>query len=75
MNVNVAREGNEAVLKITVPAVDVSKSFKQAVTRIASQVKIPGFRPGKAPRNILEMHYGKEAIKEEAFNLCIKPLV
>lgn len=71
MNVNVAREGNEAVLKITVPAVDVSKSFKQAVTRIASQVKIPGFRPGKAPRNILEMHYGKEAIKEEAFNLCI----
>ena len=62
MNVNVAREGNEAVLKITVPAVDVSKSFKQAVTRIASQVKIPGFRQGKATRNILEMQYGKEAL-------------
>lgn len=71
MNVNVAREGNEAALKITISAAEVDKSFKQAVARIANQVKIPGFRPGKAPRNIIEMHYGKEAVKEEAFNICI----
>ena len=71
MNVNVAREGNEAALKITISAAEVDKSFKQAVARIANQVKIPGFRPGKAPRNIIEMHYGKETVKEEAFNICI----
>lgn len=71
MNVNVAREGNEAALKITIAAAEVDKSFKQAVARIANQVKIPGFRPGKAPRNIIEMHYGKETVKEEAFNICI----
>lgn len=37
--------------------------------KIAGQVNIPGFRKGKAPRNIIEMHYGKEAVKQEAFEL------
>ena len=71
MNVTVNREGNDATLKITVPAADVAKGYKSAVQRIASQVKIPGFRPGKAPRNVIEMHYGKEAVKEEAFNVVV----
>lgn len=71
MNVTVTREGNEAALKITISAAEVDKSYKQAVARIANQVKIPGFRPGKAPRNIIEMHYGKGTVKEEAFNICI----
>ena len=71
MNVSVTREGNDATLKISVSAAEVDKSFKQAVARIANQVRIPGFRPGKAPRNIIEMHYGKGAVKEEAFNICV----
>ena len=71
MNVSVTREGNDATLKISVSAAEVDKSFKQAVARIANQVRIPGFRPGKAPRNIIEMHYGKAAVKEEAFNICV----
>ena len=71
MNVSVTREGNDAALKIAVTAAEVDKSFKQAVARIANQVRIPGFRPGKAPRNIIEMHYGKAAVKEEAFNICV----
>lgn len=37
--------------------------------KLAGQVNIPGFRKGKAPRNIIEMHYGKEAVKQEAFEL------
>ena len=46
MSVTVTREGNEAALKITVAAKEVDKSFKQAVARIASQVRIPGFGHG-----------------------------
>lgn len=57
-------------MKITVPAVEVNKAFKQAVTKIANQVNIPGFRKGKAPRNIIEMHYGKDSVKQEAFRNC-----
>lgn len=69
MNVTVERVGNDATLKITLPAEEVNKGFKKAVAKIAGQVNIPGFRKGKAPRNIIEMHYGKEAIKQEAFEL------
>lgn len=69
MNVKVERVGNDATLKITLPAEEVNKGFKKAVAKIAGQVNIPGFRKGKAPRNIIEMHYGKEAVKQEAFEL------
>lgn len=69
MNVTVERVGNDATLKITLPAEEVNKGFKKAVAKIAGQVNIPGFRKGKAPRNIIKMHYGKEAVKQEAFEL------
>ena len=35
---------------------------------LANRVNIPGFRKGKAPRRILEMNIGKEAILDEAFD-------
>ncbi len=69
MNVTVERVENEATLKITAPAADVNVGFKKAVQKIANQVNIPGFRKGKAPRAIIEMHYGKEAVKQEAFEI------
>ena len=69
MNVSVERVANEATIKIQLPAAEVNKGFAKAVQKIAGQVNIPGFRKGKAPRNILEMHVGKEAIKQEAFEM------
>lgn len=69
MNVTVERVENEATLKITAPAAAVNDGFKKAVAKIANNVNIPGFRKGKAPRNIIEMHYGKEAVKQEAFEI------
>ena len=58
---------HKVTLTIEVPAKDVKKGIDQAVKRIAGQVNIPGFRKGKAPRRILEMNFGKEAILDEAF--------
>lgn len=69
MNVSVERVGNEATLKINLQAGEVNKGFAKAVQKIASQVNIPGFRKGKAPRRILELQVGKEAIKQEAFEI------
>ena len=69
MNVSVERVANEATIKIQLPAAEVNKGFAKAVQKIAGQVNIPGFRKGKAPRNILELHVGKEAIKQEAFEI------
>ena len=69
MNVSVERVGNEATVKITAPVSVVNDAFKAAVKKIANEVNIPGFRKGKAPRHIIEMHYGKEAVKGEAFEI------
>lgn len=69
MNVTVERVGNEATVKITAPATVVNQAFKDAVKKIANEASIPGFRKGKAPRNIIEMHYGKDVVKGEAFEL------
>lgn len=69
MNVTVERVENEATLKITAPAAEVNAGYKKAVQKIADQANIPGFRKGKAPRAIIEMHYGKEAVKQESFEI------
>lgn len=69
MNVTVERVENEATLKIIAPAAEVNAGYKKAVQKIADQANIPGFRKGKAPRAIIEMHYGKEAVKQEAFEI------
>ena len=69
MNVTVTKEGNVATLKIGATAAEVAKSYKQAVSKVANQANIPGFRKGKAPRMILEQRLGKEAIKAEAFEI------
>ena len=72
MNVKAeALDQHKVQLTIDVPAEVVVKGFKQAVARIANQVKIPGFRKGKAPRRIIEMHFGKEAVAGEAQDIVI----
>jgi len=69
MSISVERQGNEAIIKLGLQAADVNKGFNKAVAKINKQVNIPGFRKGKAPRNILENHVGKEAVKQEAFEI------
>jgi trigger factor len=46
-------------LKIEVPADEVTQRFSEAYVELNRQVRIPGFRPGKAPRAILEQRYAK----------------
>ena len=70
MSVSVERNGNEATLKITLPVEEVAKAFAKAADKINKQVTIPGFRKGKAPRRVLELHVGKDAIKDEAFEIA-----
>ncbi|MDR2587257.1 MAG: trigger factor [Coriobacteriales bacterium] len=53
-------------LTVTIPADEVQKSIKTAYKE-AGKVRIPGFRPGKAPRQVLENHYGgKEYFQAKA---------
>lgn len=68
MNVTTEKiENHKVVLTIEVPAEELDKGIKAACKSLANRVNIPGFRKGKAPRRILEMNIGKEAILDEAF--------
>ena len=51
----------EKFLIIEVSKERIASEYKTFYEAIAPKAKIPGFRPGKAPQNILEMHYQKDA--------------
>lgn len=44
---------------------------QKAARKIAQRVKIPGFRPGKAPFNVIEKQVGAQAIKDEALDIVL----
>jgi trigger factor len=59
-------EGNKVRLKVAVPAADFEKAVDTAFRKLAREVKIPGFRPGKAPRQLLEARLGAGVAREQA---------
>ncbi|BBB89864.1 MAG TPA: trigger factor [Methylomusa anaerophila] len=62
-------DNHKTVLNLEIPQTEVAKAMEKAYQKLANQVNIPGFRKGKAPRKILEMHLGKEAILDETFEI------
>jgi trigger factor len=59
-------EGNKVKLSVEVDESEFEKDIDAAFRRIAKEVRLPGFRPGKAPRKILEAKLGKDVGREEA---------
>ena len=51
-------------LSVTVPQTLVDQAFDSAFKRVAKGARIPGFRPGKAPRSVLQAHYGPQISAE-----------
>ncbi|MGQ0432683.1 MAG: trigger factor family protein, partial [Microthrixaceae bacterium] len=60
-------EGNKVRLHVAIPASEFDKAVDAAFRKLASDVKIPGFRPGKAPRELLEARFGPDVARREAF--------
>ena len=65
---------NVVKVDITVPAKEAVEYYNNAAKRLAQYVNIPGFRKGKAPRNVLEQHIGEERIKHEALEGALPKL-
>jgi trigger factor len=59
-------EGNKIKLSVTIDEQEFEKALDATYRKIARDVRIPGFRPGKAPRRILEARLGKETARAEA---------
>jgi len=55
-------------INVEVPFDELKPDFDRAYRKIAKQVKIPGFRPGKAPARILEARLGRAVVLEEVVN-------
>jgi len=59
-------EKSQVTLNIEMEAAEVDKYLDKAYSRLVRRVSVPGFRKGKAPRDILERHIGKDTLFREA---------
>lgn len=72
MNVKVEHvEKNKVCLEVEVDSDKVNAAINTAVRSLSQRVKVPGFRRGRVPRNILELTLGKEAILDEALQTLV----
>jgi trigger factor len=65
------KPGSQVLLSVEVDADQVSHSIDQAYTRLAPRVRIAGFRPGKAPRPMVEREIGWPTLRQEALDLLL----
>ncbi len=70
MKVNIEELSSvERRVTVEIPAAEVDKTLNKLYQRLGRQAKIRGFRPGKAPRSILEKYYGPQVVAETAETL------
>ena len=73
MNVTATPSPNSTILlEIELPAERLERSMDEATRRLARRTKIAGFRPGKAPRFMLERVLGPAAVLDEAVEILIQ---
>ena len=59
-------ESNKVKLVVEVDESELDVHIDEAFKKIAQEIRLPGFRPGKAPRKVLEARIGKEYARGEA---------
>jgi trigger factor len=64
-------DDHQVRLTVEVEAEALIAARRKAAKKIAGRVKIPGFRPGKAPYSVIEKQVGPEAIQEEAIDIVL----
>jgi trigger factor len=62
-------------MQIEVPAEVVDATYDRVLSRLASRAKIEGFRPGRAPRAIIEARVGPAALREEVVETMVPEVV
>ena len=64
-------EGLKRAFMLTIPAKDIDARVDQEVKRIAPQVRMPGFRPGKVPPNLIRKMHG-ESLQRDALSGAVQ---
>ncbi|MGH2401401.1 MAG: trigger factor [Candidatus Limnocylindria bacterium] len=60
--------GSKMVLEIEVPPAEVDQHFATAYRHVAERTRVPGFRPGKAPRHVIDRFVGRGSVLAEAID-------
>jgi trigger factor len=60
--------GSRVALEIEVPSTEVDRHFATAYSHLAQRTKVPGFRPGKAPKHLIDRYAGRESVVAEAID-------
>ena len=63
-------EKSQVELTIEVNAAEFEAAVEKAYQKMRRKISVPGFRPGKAPRKMIERMYGAEVFFEEAINIA-----
>src|SRR4030095_9174697 len=69
--VETENQGLKRAFMLTIPAKDIEARVEQEIKRIAPQVRMPGFRPGKVPPNLIKKMHG-EALQQEALSTAVQ---
>ncbi len=64
----------QAKVTVTAPAELVDQAIARALTELSRRVRLPGFRPGKAPAAVVERAVGWDAVQQEATDLLLPDL-
>lgn len=64
-------EDNKVKLSVTIDEAEFEPELDAAYKRISKEVRMPGFRPGKVPRKLLEKQFGPEMAREEALRAAL----
>jgi trigger factor len=60
--------GSKMILEIEVPPDEVDRHFATAYRHVAERTRVPGFRPGKAPRHVIDRFVGRGSVLAEAID-------
>ena len=66
-----AKQGLKRAYAVTIPAKEIAAKVDGEVKKIAPQVRMPGFRPGKVPANLVRKMHGA-ALHQDALNSAIR---
>jgi trigger factor len=66
---------SQVAMTIEVPAERVDATYEKVLNRLASRAKVEGFRPGRAPRALVEARLGPAAIREEVVETIVPEVV
>src|SRR2546428_9925026 len=62
-------------MTIEVPAETVDATYDKVLNRLTSRAKIEGFRPGRAPRSLVEARIGPAVLREEVVETMVPEVV